>query len=321
MLFIILSWMNNKVPHYCFCSTSVKYHKLNEKGKPIYIFANHATAIRAWYAEKSGSSLNLITFDEHTDTRPPLCSYANSYFGGKNERILPILEHIKTNLSEDLLKRLLTPRGYLKETEMKSYGAKPVDCRLKHDEHITTALYLGIIDTAYICCHKADCSVYDHKEDEYCETYERIKSLSKAYPSSYPTDEENTAESCFNELEKYSMRNISNFIIDKLYSNGLNTQHPYILDIDLDYFVNIDALAQPIERYNRFGELVRNAQVITIATEPKCFKESQNIFNKKAKEYNSLCTPEDGEVELRHKNSSYALDKLLSIIRYSLNEK
>lgn len=49
------------------------YEILNIAGKPVYIFEKHNMAFPAWgtVASRNNQAYTLITFDHHTDTRPP----------------------------------------------------------------------------------------------------------------------------------------------------------------------------------------------------------------------------------------------------------
>lgn len=47
------------------------------KDTPIVIFDDHNMALPVWgtYSSRMGRSLNLVTFDTHTDTHPPFNAY------------------------------------------------------------------------------------------------------------------------------------------------------------------------------------------------------------------------------------------------------
>ena len=63
---------------------------------------------------QQGSKCNLITFDNHTDTLAPLLAYKNSSLKANEEIFISELNHMRNNLTETLLKGLLTPGSHLK---------------------------------------------------------------------------------------------------------------------------------------------------------------------------------------------------------------
>lgn len=97
-------------------------------GKPIYIFSNHARALSAWYEiwnDNGKKALNLITFDKHTDTHWPICTYASTR-----------IDRFTLRFDVEELKRKLNP---VKESPTAlSVERLPV----RNVEHITTAMYI-----------------------------------------------------------------------------------------------------------------------------------------------------------------------------------
>ncbi len=301
------------------------YRKLNIESKPIYVFKDHATAILAWYNEKRDTPLNLITFDDHTDTFYPLKGYTRSCLDSNQDKLVAELDKIKANLSSNILKKLLIYGEYLKAP------ATPPPCAvvgyllaLRYDEHISTALYLDILSKAYICCHKSDGQIRELTNSALRKLYEeRIYYLSKAYNEWYPPNA-TSIEELVCELNSRKNRNISDLKISQLINTGLDITKPYILDIDLDYFHDLSVLEQPYETYRAFSKLCNNAACITIATEPGCVRDSCEIFNSSVSDYNRYLNdnPEIGNKFKRKRGRKWeaheVLEKLLTIIEYSL---
>lgn len=98
-------------------------------GIPVYIFEDHNMALPAWgtVCSRIGESINLITFDSHTDTHPGFNSYiidmtgeAPNYgeYGLKNPIIREVLNGSRfliDDFSFEAVFRVAT--GYLKNTE------------------------------------------------------------------------------------------------------------------------------------------------------------------------------------------------------------
>lgn len=223
-------------------------------GKPIYIVSNHACALKAWYDvwETNGrNKINLVTFDKHTDTYWPCLRYAAAPADMKCEydvkKVQEVLDPIKSNPSKSALLDLLN-QGIV-----------------RNDEHITTAMYIGLINEAFICCD--DTGVTNCDKCEAINTlYGKIHYMEEVYNHMRTIMLENADETSPFYLSSSQLKNISDSTIDKLILCGLNTKSDFILDIDLDYFTNIKVLKERTD-FNAFKELVQKAKAITIATE------------------------------------------------------
>lgn len=271
---------------FCFDVNSVDYAKIEIENKPIYIFANHATAIRAWFEQSKNSPLNLVTFDEHLDTRPPLFNYGTMHLNNSKDEILSLLDKLRENISDNILRNLLFSQGWLTAQIDSWEDPNHSWCKLNNDEHITTAMYLGIIKKSFICSHSST-PLIEKENEKLSLLYNEVYYLNKAYTQSCTAleqDENETKERFFYELNK---RNIFDERIKSLYWAGLETEHPFILDIDLDYFYDISVLDNDLHSYKLFGKLIKNAICITIATEPSCVYTATSEYNRFVDEFNA----------------------------------
>lgn len=312
--------MIDQIEAFCFDKYCTDMQELNIYGKKVFIFASHATAIRAWFKQAKESKLNLITFDEHTDTFPPLLRYRNSQLGYKDKELINILDNFKERFSDEGLRKLLLAGGYLQcKKEENGYGIDT--CKLWNDEHITTAMMLGIINEAFICCDTSDDPSCNIDSVRVSNLYKNIHYLEKAFQvDTISSNHEGDSPKSLQELGYiYQLRekNISDARLNTLYESGLKLITPYILDIDLDYFRDISVLDYPLETYRAFGDLVNLADCITIATEPDYVKEASDGYNYNVRDYNEVCRKEN-RLPYHHWDSKTVLMKLLTIIEYSL---
>ena len=312
--------MKEPFPDVCYDDKSADYYKILIEDKPIYIFANHAIAIRAWHAEKKDKKLNLITFDEHTDTFAPIRRYISTYLDGNEHLAVEILEKLRLELSDSKLKRLLTPGAYLPKTTNMKRDANIVHRKLWNDEHIATAIFLGIIDKAYICSPNHDIPIRSEQKIE--DVYSKIIYLSHAYDGGLPYSKMRELSKKEEELVYLNMKSINSFYNERMLSlidMGLNNSSPYILDIDLDYIRDLNVLEKPIQEYAIFKDLVRRAIAITIATEPSWVQDASEWYNLNVSDYNKVCEP-DEVLPLRNWNSQQVLDTIIKKIEEMLTD-
>lgn len=254
-------------------------------GKSIFIFEKHHEALLPWSNLKKAQKekdLYLFSFDHHTDTHDPFLDY--SYNNEFDTSLLLRDIDISSELS-------------IKNT---------ID-KLKNDEHIKTAICLGIIEKAFIISHDnlSDNPISNEENDRLNDREKLIASMidhslitpckNRTYPDSDiyipPFYTDGRCEHG-NEYDVVVLEDM--FLKDKLdilarmcpsvinLSNETILQKPYILDIDLDYFHTLVS-TQP-KNYSIFRNLVLNAEIITIAQEPVCVdicKSDENVTSAK----------------------------------------
>ena len=196
--------------------------ELNICEKKVFIFANHAVAQRAWLRLGINSPLNLITFDEHSDTHSPLLVYRNACLGRSDDRLLELLDKIKEELSDETLAKLVEPGAYLKMTKYKTSTARKLCLRMWNDEHITTSMYLGIIKKAYVCSPSADRGKKELYRSELISLHDRILYLDKAFRENgtgFGVNNESYSQED-DSLGYYDINNIGNKRIAELFREG-----------------------------------------------------------------------------------------------------
>lgn len=258
--------------------------------KDIYIVENHHHVLEPWanYRKETNETPILITLDHHTDCHPAFLFYC--YYQYQREEIDK--EEMYRNQEAQLIdfNDVCTVRDAIE--------------KLKHDEHIDAGIKSGIIKTAFIISYQATfdkpMSYKEEKRVKEARSYEAIiaslqgKAFEVVSKEGYPEsengmyiigancwigDEDNHPTPHDNSCIKphYDQATESIYLEDKL--STINKMNPglvknnqltveYILDIDLDYFHTLQSI-QP-EKYDIFYNLIRNAKIITIATEPDC---------------------------------------------------
>ena len=220
-----------------------KVDKIEIKGKDIYIFEKHHYALYPWIKLRREKNLpmSLLTLDHHTDTRSPF-----------NQASLDLTTHTKN---------YEIPIKFLSEINPNDENSLDnVIGSLKNDEHIKTAIAKNIIKKAFIISFNDESDIYQDmlKEGEnsiYVASNSESKKLYNGQFDDYVLQED------FLKEKFIQFRNIDSSVID---NDGFKTC--YILDIDLDYFHTFKAINKSS---NLFDKLIRDAEIITIATEPK----------------------------------------------------
>lgn len=281
--------------------------------KKIFIMENHASAILAWFKLQQGSKCNLITFDEHTDTVAPLLRYKNSVLEGDEEALLQELSNMKNNLTEKLLREVLTDGVHLKSRKNRSWGEA---LRLWNDEHITTAIFFELIDKAYIVSPNKGDMVKNSKFEYLNKIYQRIFYLDSLFDKSKLLEIESFYE---REIVGYQSCNLENAFIDKIL-NEIPENEDIILDIDLDYFKDMHVLENDLSTYSSFARLVRRCKGITIATEPSFVSGNTEFYNLNVIEKNEKSEKSEW-IEGRYWNAQDCFEKLMTIIQASLDNK
>jgi len=198
----------------------------------IEIVDSHHKVLPAWagFRKNIKAAPRLITLDHHTDTSAPFRM------------------HLKKNHSPDefesIQKQLLGAINY-KDKDSVTRALK----NLNNDEHIVTAIKTDIISSAFVIAHNAaDTDTNTYREHKIaCQNLEKHDDA----------------------LESHTLTTaLKNF--DQIVAASDETalcSEPYILDIDLDYFNTFKSVDPDDSKV--FKNLVENASLITIATEPE----------------------------------------------------
>lgn len=251
------------------------YDKKIINNKEIYIVEQHHHALLPW-AEYRKSHLKapiLMSLDHHTDTRSAFMY--NSY------------DFKKDKPNEILRNKLIQSIDFKNKKSLLTAVTK-----LRNDEHIDLANKVDIVSKTFIICYsQSNDNPLSNEESRYISSWhERIfNNISEPKPKrpyTYPESNiyivENICsigcEGPHNDdcvIPHFNQAIESNFLLHKLsiineMKPGLvinnNIIEDYILDIDLDYFHTIDSIS-PIDT-SIFYNIIRNAKIITIATEP-----------------------------------------------------
>lgn len=243
--------------------------KILIKGHEVYIFEKHHYALFPWSKIKSdniGHKFVLFSFDHHTDTHDPFLDYCYHH----NEKMKNLISKIKFNDESSINDAVL---------------------KLRNDEHIKTALKIGLFDKAFIISHSnTDDFPLSVQEKERIEKFRKndpeylMQIISGNYgitPRAERTYEESDIYMPPFDAEGYWGENDvleDDFLAEKLIilsrmcpdivSAEGKIKCDYILDIDLDYFHTMKSIDPSTKKI--FSQLVKSAKAITIAKEPVC---------------------------------------------------
>ena len=222
----------------------------------LKIVDSHHKVLTAWaeYRKTLDSAPRLITLDHHTDTSPPFRNF------------------IKNNFRPEEFNEKQTELLNQVDFENKNTVFKAVE-KLSNDEHIVTAIKADIVSSAFVVAHNA--------ANTDLRTYSEHKIACKNINNSDSVLETEVLNEAFKSFEGV----LTEACEPALFKNS------YILDIDLDYFNTFKAVAP--NDSSLFESVLKNAGLITIATEP---------------EYVKNCALDSGLT------SEYLLEKLLSYI-------
>lgn len=276
------------------------------------MFENHASALKAWWEISHEHQLDVLTFDEHTDTHPPLWTYCNFVLKGNEKALIDYLKKLKDDLSSLVIDALY------KKTDKYSGNFHSI---LKHDEHIATAIYLNIIKKAYICSSQTSDPTCLISEDELKQLYESIIFLKNPFRRmNHPS----TFEQCsyfndFVELQyKYSV-NFNNETIDEVVKQ-IPSDCNFILDIDLDYFQSPFILDTKYNELESFCTLIKKAKAITIATETKYVQDQVQKYELIISKIDNNCQKLNCSNPFRNNwDSRQLLKYVLGLIEYVLS--
>ena len=254
---------------------NIEIEEKSINNKKIYIFESHHEAILPWAELRA--TLNeapvLLSLDHHTDIHEPfLCYCADNV----------TYEYNKVKAEE-----------CIKSINYKELGTiESAIEKLRNDEHIKTALKSDILSKALIISYdnsfdnplsKEEKERRDNFIEIYMEQITGVKSSKYNYsrPFNYPDsdiyipaiDDKNRKEELIYDnaiesdflIEKFER---FNEMVPKIVNKDYKINRKYILDIDLDYFHTIKSIT-PDDK-NFFYDLIRNAEIITIAKERVC---------------------------------------------------
>tara|TARA_R110002072_G_scaffold187924_1_gene344710 strand:- start:117 stop:878 length:762 start_codon:yes stop_codon:yes gene_type:complete len=216
--------------------------------KDVFIVDHHHEVLPAWaHAHRRHKApLPLVTFDYHTDLHGAFLSYA-FVKGGMREG-----DDVIFQIAEDRLK-------VIDLSEEKSIQDAVND--LRHDQHIDCAIRLGVISHAFISLGRRDAGM-EHSDATIFE-YE------PCYPGCSKSIHDENCDTPRANLV------IDDSVLEARLSaigNAFQWENsPYILDVDLDVFSNSASISPPSA--NCFYELIRGADVITIAREKVCVED------------------------------------------------
>lgn len=240
---------------------------LNIGNKEIYIVENHHEVLVPWalYRRRVDKAPILITLDHHIDTEDAFYKASHNPQTHQHEEYR--IHH------------------YLKDVDFNNTSSiERAISKLYNDEHIDAAIKSDIIDKTFVIS-------YDGGKYEWTKSIEEENGRDSR-PYHYPEKDiyivENRCfigcengrhdDSCiighFNQAIESSLLNNMISIIGEMKPSlvsGFLLQEKYILDIDLDYFHTRESI-KPSDS-STFYSLIKNAEIITIATEPEFIKE------------------------------------------------
>jgi len=218
-------------------------------GRPVYVFENHAEAIISWgiFRQDQQEAAVLLTLDEHTDTLPAFLR-----FGGKD-----FDKHGDRARRDELASRRL---GEIKYSDVRSLESAAKD--LWNDEHICAACESGIISSAFVVARQSP----GKEQRRPFLTY--LPSLCYVGCDEGGHNQECLVRHCDLAIHDDHLEPL---LMDcRGFTGILESDIPFILDIDLDYFRTWKSLEPTRVQY--FSRLVSRADVISIAIEPEWSK-------------------------------------------------
>jgi hypothetical protein len=241
--------------------TSMAHRKITISGKDVYIVKDHHHVLGGWaevrrsQEQASAGAPALLTFDHHTDTKPPFDNHRfwATHSSATQPRNTAAMNAMLSNLLGDL-------------TWKTKASVKRAIAKLKHDEHIRTAIAAGIVSCAFVI--NLDGGNLTDPVGHVYEAYSGCASI--GCPKAIHDDQCERARAD-QVLESGHLNHEIGVLDAKARANGEpGVAEPYILDIDLDYFHTQKGIA-PTDTAT-FYQLVQNALAITVATEPGCVK-------------------------------------------------
>lgn len=294
--------ISTSIPDYCFTPDSKEVYKFTIAEKPIYVFENHAAALFAWREISESQKIDLLTFDEHTDLNLPLGCWINRQGCSDQARTdaNKLLEKARNNDDEVSFRYLVDFTS--------------------NDEHIATAIHLGIINNAYIACHNSY-PISEFLKNEYGWIYDKVHQLNDKFGSfDWPTNFYgiDIIDRILQLLNEHKC-NFSNSTIKNLRYGLTDLNKDYILDIDLDYFKTPLFLDMEMREFTHFCDLIKNAKGITIATEQFWVNKNNRSYQSLYADIDSICQKLGCKNIFRESwTSKELLEHLINIIKFEL---
>ncbi|MBQ9830274.1 MAG: UPF0489 family protein [Akkermansia sp.] len=304
----------SEVPEYCFEHRNTSLYKIDCSGKSIYVFECHSAALKAWKEITSNHPIDVITFDEHTDTHPPLWGYCVHALKHDEDALVRLLDASRVNQTDNFISGLYQ--------KIDAHSTPYFDFRmLKHDEHITTAVYWNIIRRAYICASRSSRPEILVSNVDLLNVYNNIIQVKDVFTvPNYPE----VFRKCdffedFVELHRKMSVNLDDETINRI-TRQIPLSDDFILDIDLDYFQTPFILDRPFDSMPLFCRLIQKAKAITIATETECVQEQVDKYSSIYNRINETCMSLSCKNPLRKGwDSRKLLQYLLELIEYVLS--
>ncbi len=261
------------------------------KNKDIYIVEDHHHVLEPWaiYRTTTDTAPILVTLDHHTDCHLAFLAHCYNQYTGESDEI-----YIKRDKCREICVEHINYNNL--------HSVQSAIENLRFDEHIDTAIKSTIIKKAFVISYQGDTDKpMSFKEEKRIENFRSIilaelrgEVFEVKAPEGYPDskdgmyiigakcwigDETENHDQHNNDCEKKHFDqaiesiylkdklNIINKMVPGLIENNQFTQD-YILDIDLDYFHTVNSIHP--NNHDIFYNLIKNAKIITIATEPIC---------------------------------------------------
>jgi hypothetical protein len=258
----------------------------NISGKSVFTFDSHHEALLPWAqcARDLGITPRLLTLDFHSDTRPAFIGHSAVDIAADADD-----EDWESRAAVEVAKINFRDDDTVREAILK----------LRYDEHISAAVQSGIIDIAFAIVGGSITNEFQSNEQRAAEAEWRERwqehpwaPIPKAAaPYTYSIPDERIIELPHQKVrakDQPPSKVYANMALETTFLRGrldlIETitksvgvpglfEAPFILDIDLDYF-NTRKAIQPADHLV-FHELIRRAEIITIAREPSCVNTCQ----------------------------------------------
>lgn len=237
-------------------------------GKPVFVVDDHHKALVAWALHRRSvdTAPILITLDHHTDTHEGFMRHAYA-----------LAQKRKSRDAETIRRELIDKVDWRDDGSL----LQAIQ-HLAHDEHIETATATGILGAAFCIQFNefdGDPRPLEKQADGNVQ-YEALDSRIFAVPSgcfigctktTHDTECQYAhADQILESIYLDSQLSIGDAMGRSIGLKFLETTS-YILDIDLDVFHSRKSI-EPADA-STFYRLIKNAAVITIATEEECVEE------------------------------------------------